>query len=281
MRPLPTPVPEKPVILVTGCSTGIGREAVQHLRKAGALVIATARKVEAITDMAAPGEVECLQLDVADDASRAACVSEVLQRFGRIDVLVNNAGYGANLTVEDMTTDKLRAMFEVNLFGAHDLARRVLPGMRARRAGRIVNVGSVAGHIAVPMMGPYCATKFALRALTQSMDNEVRRFGVRAVLIEPGWIATNFGDRVIAEGLGEAAEASSPYAKLYAFWRRRRSTRRGPHPRVVAKAIVRASMSQNPSFHNFVPAFAKVANVTNRVLPDATKSWTLRRYFGR
>ncbi len=273
-------MPDKPVILLTGCSSGIGREAVHHLAKAGALVIATARRPDTIADLAVPGEIECLPLDVADETSRAACVAEVLQRFGRIDALVNNAGYGANLTVEDMPTDRLRAMFEVNLFGAHDLTRRVLPGMRERRSGRIVSVGSVAGHIAVPMMGPYCSTKFALRALTQSLDNEVRRFGVRAVLIEPGWIATNFGNRVIAEGMTEDAERAGPYAKLYAFWRRRRSTPRGPHPKVVAKRIVHACMAQNPRFHNFVPLFAKFANVTNRVIPDAAKSWTLRRYLG-
>ncbi|MES2155598.1 MAG: SDR family oxidoreductase [bacterium] len=272
---------DKPVVLVTGCSSGIGREAVRHLAKAGALVVATARRTESIADVARPGEVECLRLDVADDASRAACIAEVLERFGRIDVLVNNAGYGANLTVEEMPPEKLRAMFEVNLFGAHDLMRRVLPAMRARGSGRIVNVSSVAGHIAVPMMGPYCATKFALRALTQSLDNEVRRFGVRAVLVEPAWIATDFGKRVIAEGLDEEAERRSPYANLYAFWRRRRSTPRGPPPAVVAKAIMHASLAQSPKFHNFVPVGAKFMNAGKRLLPDALTSWSLRRYFSR
>src|SRR5688572_4894535 len=111
----------KPVVLVTGCSSGIGRQAVRHLARAGALVVATARRPEAIADLAKPGEVECLPLDVADDASRAACVAEVEARFGGVDVLVNNAGYGANLTVEDMPPDRLRAMFDVNLFGPHDL----------------------------------------------------------------------------------------------------------------------------------------------------------------
>lgn len=274
-------MPDKAVVLVTGASSGIGREAVIHLAAAGAFVVATARRLESITDLRKAGDVECLQLDVADDASRSRCVEEVVSRFGRVDVLVNNAGYGANLTVEDMPTDKMRAMFEVNLFGAHDLARRLLPQMRQRRSGRIVNVASVAGHIAVPMMGPYCATKFAMRALTQSMDDEVRRFGIRAVLIEPGWIATKFGDRVMAEGLSEADEARGPYARMYALWRQRRSKPRGPHPRVVARKIVHASLSQTPRFHNFVPIWASLANLGKRLLPDAFLSWGLRRYFSR
>lgn len=274
-------VPEKAVVVVTGASSGIGREAVQHLAQAGAFVVATARCAQSIQDLRREGEVECLQLDVADDASRARCVEEVLSRFGRVDVLVNNAGYGANLTVEDMPVEKMRAMFEVNLFGAHDLTRRLLPHMRQRRSGRIVNVASVAGHIAVPMMGPYCATKFALRALTQSLDNEVRRFGIRAVLIEPGWIATRFGERVIAEGMAEAEEGRSPYARMYALWRKRRSKPRGPHPRAVARTIVHASLTQTPRFHNFVPIWASLANLGKRLLPDAVISWSLRRYFSR
>jgi len=274
-------VAQKPVIIVTGASRGIGREAVLHLRKAGALVIATARQTKDIADLAAPGEVECLPLDVADDASRAACIAEVLQRFGRIDALVNNAGYGAHLTVEDTSADKLRAMLEVNLVGAHDLARRVLPGMRAAHGGRIVNVGSVAGQISVPMMGPYCASKFALRALTQAMDNEVRQFGIRCLLIEPTWIATSFGQRTMQESLSVADRERSAYKGMYARWDQRRADRHGPHPRVVARAIVRACMAQSPRFHNFVPGLAKFSNVLRRLLPDSLLSWGMRRYFSR
>jgi NAD(P)-dependent dehydrogenase (short-subunit alcohol dehydrogenase family) len=270
---------DKPIVLVTGCSSGIGREAVSHLRRAGCLVVATARQVADIAPLAVPEEVECLALDVTDESARAAVVEDVLRRHGRIDALVNNAGYGANVTVEDTTSERLREMFEVNLIAAHDLARRVLPAMRARGRGRIVNVGSVAGHIAVPMMGPYCATKFALRALTEAMDNEVRRFGVRAVLIEPTWIATNFGTRTIKEGLRAADQRESPYAALYAKWETRRSSPHGPHPRVVGRAIVRACLSQSPRFHNFVPAFAKFANVSRRVLPDSWIDAGMRAYF--
>ncbi|MFO1532629.1 MAG: SDR family NAD(P)-dependent oxidoreductase, partial [Thermoplasmatota archaeon] len=167
------PLP-RAVVLDSGCSSGIGRESVLHLRKAGALVVATARDVASIRDLEAPGDVEALRLDVTSEADRAAAVAEVLRRHGRIDALVNNAGFGATRAVEDTPVEQLRSIFEVNLFGAHDLARRVLPGMRAQGHGRIVNVSSVAGHIPVPMLGAYCASKFALRALTEAMDNEVR-----------------------------------------------------------------------------------------------------------
>jgi NAD(P)-dependent dehydrogenase (short-subunit alcohol dehydrogenase family) len=270
---------QRPVVLVTGCSSGIGRETVLHLRKAGALVVATARDPAALAGLAAAGEVETARLDVARLDERAAAVDGVVARHGRIDAVVNNAGFGANLTVEDTTPEKLREMLEVNLVAAHDLARRALPTMRRQGHGRIVNVGSVAGHIAVPMMGPYCATKFALRALTEAMDNEVRRFGVRAVLVEPTWIATNFGTRTIAEGLPLDQQAAGPYAKMYAKWNARRSQPHGPPPGVVARKVVHACLAQSPRFHNFVPAFAKLANVGRRLLPDAAIDWGMRRYF--
>lgn len=276
---MPEPAPRQSIVLVTGCSSGIGREAVQHLRKAGALVIATARDETSIADLAVPGEVETLRLDVTLEADRAAAVAEVLRRHGRIDALVNNAGYGANLTVEDTTVEAMRALFEVNLFGVHDLTRRVLPGMRKQGRGRIVNVASIAGHIAVPVLGPYCASKFALRALTQAMDDELRPLGVRALLVEPGIIKTNFGARARSETAGAPERASGPYAKLYHRWEGRRDTGGGANPSVIARAIVRCCLSEHVRFHNFHPLSAKAGNLAKRWLPDAWMSTLMRAYF--
>ncbi|HJQ93067.1 MAG TPA: SDR family oxidoreductase [Candidatus Thermoplasmatota archaeon] len=271
----------RPVVLVTGCSTGIGREAVSHLERAGFLVIATARRVEAVQDLASPGKVEADTLDVTKAADRKRVVEGVLSRHGRIDALVNNAGYGAVLAVEDTDPAVMQAMFDTNVFGLHELSRLVLPTMRRQGSGRIVNVASIAGHVSVPMLGAYCATKFAVRALTQALDNEVRGFGVRAVLIEPGVIRTEFGNRSMAEhrtamaaGVGE-----SPYARLYRRWERMRMLRGGAHPRVIARAIVHACASASPRFHNFAPLQAKASNLAKRLLPDAVVSAGMRIYF--
>jgi NAD(P)-dependent dehydrogenase (short-subunit alcohol dehydrogenase family) len=270
----------KPVALVTGCSTGIGREAVLHLRRAGFLVVATARRAEAIADLAAPGEVEAEALDVTSDADRRRVADGVLARHGRIDALVNNAGWGAMAAVEETTPDLLQRMFDTNVFGAVEMCRLVLPTMRRQGSGRIVNVASVAGHVAVPLMGAYCASKFALRALTQALDMEVRGLGVRALLVEPGFIRTEFGTRAAAETRAAVADpASSPYARFYRKWAQRRSFERGAHPRVVARAIVRACASASPRFHSFTPLHAKAANVAKRALPDAFVSLAMRTYF--
>lgn len=277
----------RPVVIVTGCSTGIGREAVQHLRQAGFLVVATARRVDSILDLAARGECEAHRLDVTDASQRKALVDDIVARHGRIDALVNNAGFGAVLAVEDTTPEAMRTMFDTNVFGLHELTRLVLPHMRKQRSGRIVNVASVAGHVSVPLLGAYCATKFALRALTQALDNEVRQFGVRALLVEPGVIKTKFGDRSMSESRvafgvhGDAKDhyAGSPYESMYRRWERRRMLRGGAHPDVVAKAIVRACASHAPRFHNFAPLSAKATNLAKRLLPDSLIDAGMRSYF--
>ena len=270
---------EQPIVLVTGTSSGIGLESVGHLVKAGCLVVATARDPAKIVHLAAPGQVECLALDVASEASRTSCIRTVLERHGRIDVLVNNAGYGPMLAVEDTSAQALRDQHETNVVGPHELARLVLPGMRQRGSGRIVNVASVAGHIAVPLLGAYCSSKFALRALTQAMDNEVRRFGIRAVLVEPGVIRTNFGTRSLEEAKRDRPGLDGPYEHLYQVWHRRRMMGHGAHPRVIARRIVAASLAQHPRFHNFAPLQAKLGNLAKRWLPDSWIDAGLRAYY--
>ena len=270
----------KPVVLVTGCSTGIGREAVVHLRKAGFLVVATARKEAAIADLAAPGEVETDTLDVTKPEDRERVVDSVVGRHGRINALVNNAGWGAVASAEETTPFLMERMFETNVFGAHDLARLALPHMRSQGHGRIVNVASIAGHVAVPMMGTYCATKFALRALTLAMDAEVRQFGIRACLVEPGFIKTEFGKRATTETLATVADPkSSPYSRMYARWARRRAGDHGAHPRVIARCIVRACADSRPRLHYIAPLHGKAANIAKRLTPDSWLQAGMRAYF--
>lgn len=270
----------KPVVLVTGCSTGIGRESVAHLRKAGFLVVATARKAEAIADLATPGEVETAVLDVTIAADRQRVVEAVLARHGRIDALVNNAGWGAVAAVEETPPDLMQRMFDTNVFAAVEMSRLVLPSMRKQGSGRIVNVASIAGHIAVPMMGAYCATKFALRALTLAMDVEVRRFGVRACLVEPGFVKTKFGARSTTETKATVADPlGSPYAGFYRRWAKRRAGDHGAAPHVIARRIVHACAATSPRLHYFAPLHAKAANLLKRLLPDSWMAAAMRAYF--
>lgn len=270
----------KPVVLVTGCSTGIGREAVGHLARAGCLVVATARRATDIADLAAPGQVETEVLDVTSAKDRQRVIEAVLRRHGRIDALVNNAGFGAVAAAEETTPDLMQRLFETNVFGLHELTRLVLPAMRHQGSGRIVNVSSVSGHIAVPMMSAYCATKFALRALTLAMDVEVRPLGLRAVLVEPGFVRTGFGARSTQETMAVVGDREgSPYARFHARWARRRKAGHGAPPATVARAIVKACTDRRPRVHYFVPMHAKVYNVLKRLVPDSWFQRGLRAKF--
>ncbi|HJQ92712.1 MAG TPA: SDR family oxidoreductase [Candidatus Thermoplasmatota archaeon] len=274
-----------PVALVTGCSTGIGREAVGQLAEAGFLVVATARQAADIADLAAPGRVETEVLDVTKAADRKRVVAAVLRRHGRIDALVNNAGWGVVAAAEETTPELMQRIFDTNLFGLHELTRLVLPAMREAGRGRVVNVSSLSGHIAVPMMSAYCATKFALRALTLAMDVEVRPHGLRAVLVEPGFVKTGFGARSTKETLAAVADrGASPYAALHAKWAKRRAGSHGAAPGKVARCIVKACRARRPRIHYYVPLHGKVLNLLKRWLPDAwwtayfvSRSRTVRR----
>lgn len=269
-RPGPPGVQQRPVVLVTGCSTGIGRAAVPLLADAGFLVVATARKQADVADLAVPGVVETEALDVTSAAARQRVVQAILKRHGRIDVLVNNAGFGAVAAVEETTPELMQRLFDTNCFGAHELTRAVLPAMRQQGHGRIVNVSSLSGHIAVPMTGAYCATKFALRALTQALDVEVRGLGVRAVLVEPGFVATGFGQRSSKETAAAVPDRQgSPYARFHARWAKRREGRHGAPPEAIAQCIVRASRDRRPRLHYYAPLHAKGYNLAKRLLPDA------------
>lgn len=182
------------VWLVTGCSTGFGRALARLLLARGETVVVTARRLESIADLVAPhaDRALALALDVTHDAAIEDVIAAATGRFGRIDVLVNNAGFGGMGTVEDVPIDVARAMMETNYFGALAMIRGVLGGMRARGAGRIVNIGSVAGQIGFPALAYYCASKFALAGLSEAMAAELRPLGIHVTLAELGPFATDF-----------------------------------------------------------------------------------------
>jgi NAD(P)-dependent dehydrogenase (short-subunit alcohol dehydrogenase family) len=192
--------------IVTGCSSGIGRATALELTARGYDVVATARRLESIADLAV---ADRLTLDVDSDASVAAVAANV----GPVDVLVNNAGFGIEGPVEEVPLAEVRRAFETNFFGAARMIQAFVPAMRERGSGTVVNVSSVAGIVAGPLAGYYSATKFALEALSESLHLEAGHFGVKVLVVEPGSIETRFGDNLI-----DHRGRSGPYAELASMW---------------------------------------------------------------
>ncbi len=255
-------------VLVTGCSSGIGRHVVDGLRGRGYRVFATARKPESVAALAAAGH-EALQLDVTDSDSIAAAVAEVLERCqGRLYALFNNAGYGQPGAVEDLKREALREQFETNLFGAHELIRRVLPVMRAQGYGRIIQNSSVLGFVALKYRGAYIASKFALEGLSDTLRLELAGTGIHVALIEPGPIESRFRQNAYAAFKRHVDTESSVHRHTYAALEQRLLTE-GPAvpftlpPGAVLRTLLHALESPRPrvryhvTFPTYLFAFLK------------------------
>lgn len=191
---------DRKVWLITGASSGLGHELAKAVLAKGDIVVAYARRIERLESLVADAGANghAVALDVTDAASRAQAVQAVLDRFGRIDVLANVAGRGINGAAEELDIAQVRDAFELNFFSAIEMTRLVLPHMRAARSGHILNVSSIVGLVAVPDLGVYCATKFALEAWTEALAGEVRDLGIRVTLVEPGGFRTEFeGDNIV------------------------------------------------------------------------------------
>ena len=193
-------------VLITGCSTGIGRATAEHLAARGHTVYATARRPESIADLEAKG-CRVLALDVTDEGSMRAAVDRVVAEEGRVGALVNNAGYSQSGAVETIAMDALRRQFETNVFGLVRMCQLVLPGMREARRGRIVNISSMGANFTFPGGGAYHATKYAVEAFSDALRFEVAGFGVDVVVIQPGTIRTEFDKAAMAsiDGDGDTA----------------------------------------------------------------------------
>ncbi len=198
-------------VLITGCSTGIGRATALRLAKAGHTVYATARKEEAIADLR-DGGCKTLALDVTDEASMQAAVDHVVAAEGAVGVLVNNAGYSQSGAIETVSPEALRRQFETNVFGLVRMCQLVLPGMREQRWGRIVNISSMGANFTFPGGGVYHSTKYAVEALSDALRWEVKGFGVDVSIIQPGLIITEFGTTAVASTSSE----DGPYAAFNA-----------------------------------------------------------------
>jgi NAD(P)-dependent dehydrogenase (short-subunit alcohol dehydrogenase family) len=263
-------MPSQRVILITGCSSGIGRAAALEAAGRGHRVFATARNPGSLRDLERDGRIRPLPLDVTDTASIHAAVAAVLSEAGRVDALVNNAGYGQYGAAEDVTAEEWRRQFDVNLFGAIEAVRAVLPAMREKRGGTIVNVSSVAGKIAIPFAAPYCASKHALEAFSDALRVEVAPFGIRVAVIEAGPIETRFGDRA-REGVARMLSSPGPYSSFYGGAERAMDTdfQAGKlPPKAVARVIVEAIESDSPRIRYRITRMASALILLRRFLPD-------------
>jgi NAD(P)-dependent dehydrogenase (short-subunit alcohol dehydrogenase family) len=181
-----------PVWLITGCSTGFGRELARVVLSHGHRVVATARNIDKLSEFSANASALTLALDVTDPAQIARVVAQANAHFGGIDMLVNNAGYLYFSAIESGDDADIRAIFETNFFGALNLCKAVLPGMRKRRRGHIVNISSTGGQVSFPGVGYYTATKFALEGLSEALSQECASFGVKVLIVEPGTFRTEW-----------------------------------------------------------------------------------------
>jgi len=267
-------------VLITGCSTGIGRATAEYLASKGHTVYATARRAESIADLEQAG-CRTLALDVTDEASMAAAVRTVEEAEGPVGVLVNNAGYTQSGAVESVSIEDARRQFETNVFGLVRMSQLVLPKMREQKWGRIVNVSSMGANFVFPGGGMYHATKWAVDALSDAMRFEVKGFGVDVVIVQPGLIKTEFGHT----GATETPADDGPYAEFNAHVAQQTSDvyEKGPMsklavgPEAVAKAIEKAI--RKPKARVRVPASSMLMIGQRRIMSDGMWDRMMRTQF--
>ncbi|MGI9479642.1 MAG: SDR family NAD(P)-dependent oxidoreductase [Hyphomicrobiaceae bacterium] len=269
-------------ILITGCSSGIGLASARLLRKRGWRVFATARTPGDLERLTVDEQVDAVHLDLAEAKTIAACVETVLDKTGgTLDALFNNAAYGQPGALEDVSVDALRAQFEVNVFGTHDLCRRLIPAMLNQGHGRIVQCSSVLGIIAAPYRGAYCASKFALEALSDVMRLELTGAGIHVSTIEPGPINTRFIDSSIAAAhrwidIDGSRHRTRYTAMLEALAKGGKQTFK-LEPEAVAAKLVHAVEHPRPKAHYYVTLPTYMAAIARRTLPIRVIDWVAAR----
>jgi NAD(P)-dependent dehydrogenase (short-subunit alcohol dehydrogenase family) len=270
-------------ILITGCSSGIGLDAARTMKQRGWRVIATARQAEDLARLKNYEGVEALHLELADPQSIATCAIRALELTrGRLDALFNNAAFGQPGAIEDLTPALLRQQLEVNLVGTHDLTRRIIPSMRKNGAGRIVNCSSVLGLLVAPYRGAYCASKFALEALTISLRLELEGSGISVSLIEPGPIRSRFVEHSIERLLATIDIENSPHRDVYRT--RLENMKAGGQisfklePEAVSKRLIHAMESARPRRHYYVTTPTYLAAAMRRFLPQFGIDYFARRF---
>lgn len=267
------------VILVTGASSGIGFDTCKLLADQGHRVYGAARRMEKMEPLRQFG-VTPVRMDITDDNSVQSAVEEIFAGEGRIDVLVNNAGYGSYGAVEDVSIEEAKRQFDVNIFGLASLTKRVLPYMRAQHGGRIVNISSMAGRVPTYMGAWYHATKYALEGFSDALRMEVSDFGVKVVIIEPGGIKTSWGfiaaDHLEQSAKGgayerQAMETAANIRKMY-------SGMMMSDPSVVSRAISRAVNARRPRCRYLIGFMAKPSVFFHSILPARVFDSIIKRF---
>ncbi len=255
------------VVLVTGASSGIGKETAKLLVAQGYTVYAAARRVEKMQELKQAG-VKLLAMDVTEEASMVKGVNEILQTEGRIDALVNNAGYGSYGALEDVPLSEARYQFEVNIFGMARLTQLVLPQMRKQRSGRIINISSIGGKLGEPHGAWYHATKYAVEGLSDSIRMELKQFGIDVVIIEPGAIITEWTNiarenLLKVSGNTDYKVLAQKHTNMFA-----KADKAGSPPIVVARTIVKAITTSHPKTRYATGGGAKPILFMRRLLSD-------------
>ena len=271
-------------VLITGCSTGIGRATALRLAKAGHTVYATARQLGTMPELGAAG-CKLLELDVCDEASIRAAVAKVEAEQGAVGVLINNAGYGSEGPIEEVPMAEVRRQFETNVFGLTALSKLVLPGMRRQGWGKIVNLSSMGGRLTLPGGGFYHATKYAVEAISDALRFEVQGFGIDVVIVEPGPIKTEFGDTAIAR-VAALGGPDSPYQEFLTVLQRQiRDAYEGPMGKLagsaddVAKVIETAITATRPRARYVITLAAHVMMGLRRWAGDRGWDAVMRTQF--
>lgn len=276
-------------VLITGGTDGLGRAAAVLLAERGYRVFAAGRSAAKLAEMDRLARekklpLESVEMDVCSDASVQAAVERVFQRAGGIDVLINNAGIGYMSVVEELKLEDLQKQYDTNIFGVLRVTQAILPHMRQRRSGRILMMSSVAGLVTPPTYGAYSSSKFAVEALSNALRVELYPFGIEVVLIEPGYIVTNFQQTAKELGRSYAEGAkSSPYAQIYAAAWNAANENRGKSkttPEDCARVMLDAIEASHPKARYPVTPLAKWAAFGKRILPDTLLDSVLRRKFG-
>lgn len=277
----------KKVAVVTGSSTGIGFETALLLARSGYQTYATMRdtkKSERLTEIAKSENLPLIiaQLDVNNDKSVKDAIDKILSEKERIDVIVNNAGYGLFSPVEELTLDQIKEQFETNFFGAIRVIHAVIPTMRKQRAGTIVNVSSLVGRVGLPLSSAYVATKFALEGLTESVRYELSQFGINVILIEPGVIKTNFIENLktstVSESKSNYADLNESISKRFETMMANSST----SPKIVAESILNAVTSENPKLRYIVGEDAQsIMKIRNDNSDEKFENWIYENIIGK
>jgi len=275
-------------VLITGCSSGIGRATALRLNDAGWTVYASARRPDSLQELADAG-LKTLALDVTDEGSMRAAVERITQECGAVGVLINNAGYSQSGAIETVPLEAVRRQFETNVFGLVRLTQLVLPGMRAQRWGKIVNVGSMGGRLTFPGGGYYHATKHALEAISDALRFEVRGFGIDVIVLQPGLILTHFGEAAAAsmDTLAPNGNAAGPYGAFNEtvakatreVYENPLLARFGGPPEVVAKVIERAIAARRPRARYRITTSAHVLIAQRKLVSDRMWDRMMRLQF--